>query len=209
MGESTRRGIVAALKIGLPLTALGVFASLFLLSNARYADGVSFEGVDLSALEDGLRLVNPRFTGATNRGEPFSVTAAWALPDGPRPERVELSQVAGEISLADGRVVTLSADAGVLEPKANVLTLTEGAHFTSSDGYDVSAVFARLDADADELTAKGGVTAIGPLGRITSDDMRATRAATPGDKGGKDAYIWFENRVKVRIDSARMARDRG
>ena len=207
-GDARRRWIRAA-KIGLPLAALGVFASLFIFSNARYADGISFEGVDLSALEEGLRLVEPSFTGATNRGEPFTVDADWALPDGPRPERVELSGVRGEIRLVDDRNIVLRADMGVLEPKANILTLTEGVRFASSDGYEINASRARIDANDDSLVATGGVTATGPIGQISAERLRATRKTPEGADAGvrKGAYIWFENRVKVRIDQPKLAQD--
>lgn len=213
--DASRVRIIRALKFGLPAVAVAIFASLFIFSSARYSDQISFDGVDLSALEEGLKLINPRFTGATNRGEPFSVSAEWALPDGPRPERVELNSVSGEINLADGRIVSLSATSGVLEPKANILTLTDGVRFASSDGYEITALTARFDGDRDELTATGEVIAEGALGRIRADRMRATRRApeqadenvdaSARDNGDKGAYIWFENRVKVRIEQPNMA----
>ena len=68
-----RRAVVRALKFGLPALALAVFGSLFVFSSARYSGGVSFDGVDVSSLREGLRLQNPRFTGATKAGEPFSI----------------------------------------------------------------------------------------------------------------------------------------
>ena len=207
--DEKRRRIVRWLKIGLPATALAVFASLFVFSSARYSDQISFEGVDISALEEGLKLIKPRFTGATNRGEPFSVTAEWALPDGPRPERVELNSVSGEINLVDGRVVSLSSSGGVLEPKANILTLTDDVRFASSDGYEITASRAQLDAENVVLTAQGEVVAEGALGRIRADRMRATRAAPEGAGANveKGAYIWFENRVKVRIENPNLAQE--
>ena len=54
-GASNRAGMIRALKIGLPVLALAVFASLFLFNSARYSDQISFDGVDLSALEEGLK----------------------------------------------------------------------------------------------------------------------------------------------------------
>lgn len=223
-----RRIVITALKVILPLTALGVFASLFLFS-AGYDERISFEGIESASLEEGLKLANPSFTGATAKGEPFTVAAAWALPDGPDPDRVEMSEVTGKITLEDGRVVTMEAKAGVLEPKSRVVTLTDGVTIETSDGYSLETASGRLDVKADELTATGGVTAVGPLGTITSEDMRATRAAPretrqetandagedgagdeAGDAGRDDgAYIWFENRVKVRIDRPNGAREPG
>lgn len=207
--QERRRRRIRFFKFALPAIALLTFGSLFVFSSARFSEGISFDGVDLSALQEGLRLSNPRFTGATNRGEPFTVTAEWALPDGPRPSRIELSAVAGEINLIDGRVVTLSAATGVMEPRTNVLTLSDGVRFASSDGYLVTARGARLDAEAEVLTATGDVLAEGAIGRITADSMRAERhgSASAPDGAEKDAYIWFENRVKVRIEDPKLAQD--
>lgn len=205
-----RRRLIRLLKVALPAVAIAVFASLFIFNSAGYDDRISFDGVDLAALDEGLRLVNPRFTGATNRGEPFTVTAEWAQPDGPRPERVELNSVAGEINLNDGRVVTLSAQTGVLFPTENLLTLGDGVRFASSDGYLVKAQSAELDADGETIRAEGEVLASGSIGMIRSDRMRAERRPRPGSgaaDGEKDAYIWFENRVKVRIEDPKLAQE--
>ncbi|MEX2518397.1 MAG: hypothetical protein WD969_03580 [Paracoccaceae bacterium] len=210
--ERRRLRIVGLFKIGLPLFALGVFAALFVFNGARYDSRISFDGVDLSALDDGLRLTNPRFTGATKRGEPFTVAAAWALPDGPKPETIELSEVTGEINLADGRLVTIAAAGGMIRPKANHVALSGDVRLVTSDGYRLEAEHAALDAETEEMTASGGVMAEGPLGRITADRMRATRTPSPdteGAPGGEDAYIWFENRVRVRVEQPNMAREPG
>ncbi|MFV0474752.1 MAG: hypothetical protein ACK5MQ_11190 [Pikeienuella sp.] len=208
-GDGRRALIVRALKIALPAAALAVFAALFVFNGARYDGGISFEGVDLSALDEGLKLTNPRFTGATGRGEPFSVAAEWALPDGPDPERVDLSGVKGEIELESGRMVTLEAVAGVLLPKTRAVTLSGGVRLTTSDGYSLTAAAAAFDPEADEVTASGDVMAESALGRITADEMRARRAPEAEGQSGEDAYIWFENRVKVRIEASAMAPRRG
>lgn len=201
--------VVRALKIGLPLVALGVFASLFLFNNAAFDGRISFDGVDVSALDDGLKLTNPRFTGATRRGEPFTVTAAWALPDGPQPEKIELSEVKGDIDLADGRHLTLTARAGLIRPDDNHVALSDAVRLETSDGYTVTAEAAAFDAQTEKVTATGDVVAESALGRIAADRMRATRPPVEGAKPGEGAYIWFENHVRVRIEASAMARPRG
>lgn len=197
-----RTTLVRGLKILFPALALAIFASLFLFSNARYSDGLSFDGVDFGSFEEGLKLANPRFTGTTNRGEPFSVSAEWALPDAPRPQKVELSKVVGDFMLQDGRHLTLAAQTGILRPDDKVLTLGEGAKLTTSDGYVLSANSAVIDANTNTVTASGDIHASGAIGQITSDSMRATRVV---ENGIESAYIWFENRVKVRIETPNMA----
>ena len=192
---------IGAAKYGLPLVALATLGAVFVFSGARYDDRVSFDSIDVSALGEGLKLTNPRFTGATSKGEPFTVTAEWALPDGPRPEKVELSNVTGEINLSDGRYVEISALSGLIEPQANILSLIGSVRFKSSDGYEVRAASARLDAKAGVLTGGGPVKVTGPLGRIDAGSVRVER---DGPRGPGD-YIRFENRVKVRIDDPKGA----
>lgn len=205
-----RRAVVLrALKIGLPLVAIGILVSLFLFNRAVYDGRISFDGVDVSALDEGLKLTNPRFTGATRRGEPFVVTADWALPDGPQPEKIELSKVKGEIELADGRLITLAAEAGLIRPNDNHVALSGGVRLTTSDGYVVTAETAAFDAETEEVTAAGDVVAESALGRITAENMRATRAPDAGADPDEGAYIWFENRVRVRIETPMMGRRRG
>ncbi len=187
--------LAQVVRYGFLIVAVGVAASFFFFSNARYDDAVTFDGVDLSALGEGLRLTNPRFTGATAKGEPFTVTAEWALPDGPRPENVELSKVSGELNLIDGRFVELSALSGLLQPRANVIELAGSVAFIASDGHELRAASARLDADESRLTAGGPIKVSGTMGRIEAGSLRVERRGEDGD------FIWFENRVKVFIDA--------
>lgn len=196
--------LVRVLKIVLPLVALGIFAALFVVNSSLFNSGVSFDGLGAEG-GDGLRLTNPRFTGATKQGEPFLITAAWALPDGPKPQKVDLSEVQGEINLADGRVVTIKAAEGVFLPETRHVSLSGDVTLDTSDGYRLTAARAALDSGAEILTASGGVTARGALGEIAAEEMRATKAPEGGANTGEGAYIWFEKRVKVRIEQPDMA----
>lgn len=200
--ERRHRFFIRVLKIGLPLIALGVFASFFIFNGARFDDRVSFDGVDVSSLDEGLRLTNPHFTGATKKGEPFTVTADWALPDGPRPEEVELSGVKGEIILEDGRELAVTAPGGMLVTETSHVSLNGGVTLVTSDGYTITSDTAALDPKAEKVEAGGGVTVEMAPGTITSENMRATRSGDPGE----GAYIWFENRVKVHIQEPGMSK---
>ena len=81
---------------------------------------------EILALQSGMRVTNPRFTGATSAGEPFLIRADFAQPDGPDPNRIELSKIVGSITTEEGRKVGLTSAAGVLQPKLNSVTLSDG-----------------------------------------------------------------------------------
>ncbi|MGB0411452.1 MAG: LPS export ABC transporter periplasmic protein LptC [Pikeienuella sp.] len=197
-----RKGAAQWVRYGLAGAVLCVLGAIFWLTNTGFEDdGLSVSGVDLSNLSEGLKLSNPRFTGETAKGEPFTLSAAWALPDGARPDEVELNEVAGEVHLADGRMVEMQAAHGVFFPKQDVVTVAGDVRLSRSDGYEITASAARVDAAASQVTAEGPVRAIGPQGEITAGSLRAERngASGPGD------YIWFENRVHLRIMQPKLA----
>ena len=73
--------------------------------------------------------------------------------------------------------------------------------FIASDGHELRASRARLEADANTLTAEGPVKASGPMGRIEAGSLRVERRGEDGD------FIWFENRVKVFIDKPNQKAD--
>ncbi len=183
---------VRILKVGLPLAALGLVLVIFLAPRERFSLDLDAIGYDF---EDGLRLEQPRFSGADAAGRPFTLTAEWALPDGPDPESVALGPLEGEALLEDGARVTMSAGAGEIRPKERTLSLRDGVVVETSDGWRVTAPTARADLEAETLRAEGPVSGDGPQGRLEAGAMRAARRAD-GD------YIWFEQGVRLRIDPA-------
>jgi lipopolysaccharide export system protein LptC len=184
---------VRILKVALPLVALGLMASVFLLTREETAGGLRFSAADFAALDRGLRLAEPRVTGMTDRGEPFVVRAAWALPDGPDPELVTLEAVEAELVLADGRTVTLKARSGTIRPDARRVSLEGTVVVTTSDGYRAETERAEADLTLGTLTVPERVVATGPLGRIEADRLTAVRR----DDGVREETVLFEGRVRV------------
>jgi len=188
-GNYARR--VRNLKIALPLIALGTLGLIFLAPKEQIGEGLGLSPEDREALGQGLRLVSPNFTGATENGEPFALRAAWALPDGPRPERIDMGELEGQIDLEDGRSVTVTAPEGQFRPTARGLTLEGGIAIDSSDGYAVRTESAVLDGKARTLVANAPVEAWGPSGRLEAGSMRAER-----DEAGNDV-VTFDGGVRL------------
>jgi hypothetical protein len=200
MVSSVRLRVARFLRIALPLAAAGIIVVIFTFPRPEFGRRIGFDDVDFD-LGEGLRLTNPRFTGSTADGRPFVVTADWALPDGPDPERIGLGPVTGEIRLDDARAVRLAAAGGEIRPKAETLRLEGGVAVDTSDGWRLTVSSATLDMAANVLTGEGPVAGSGPSGGIEAGSLRAARTAE-GD------YIWFEGGVRVRFDPAR-AREAG
>lgn len=180
------------MKVALPIGAVLLIGLIFLTGKDRAAvlDGAS---VDLAALGAGLRLDNPRFQGVTDDGDPFVVTANWALPDGAGADRVELDQPSGEIRMSDGRQVVVTSESGEMLRKEERLTLEGNVVLETSDGYRVTTGRIEMDLDQKSALAPGRVIGEGPLGGIEADRVEVD--STGGD--GTAVTVLFEGNVRV------------
>ncbi len=185
----TRR--VRKLKVALPLIAVATLAAIFLAPRDKLGDGLGLNPEDRAALGDGLRLFSPRFSGDTENGEPYVLRAAWALPDGPNPKKIELGELEGEINLNDGRSLTLTAPNGLYWPRKRRLKLENGVAIDSSDGYSVRTEAARLNGRANTVVTDTPIEAWGPDGRLEAGSMRAVR-----DENGNHV-VTFDGGVRV------------
>jgi lipopolysaccharide export system protein LptC len=130
-GPGLHSRVVAVLKLGLPLVAIGMLAALFLAqTDDTIGGGVKFSEGDIEALGEGLRITNPTFTGTTGGEDRFRFTAAEVLPDAAPPTRADITRLAGTLELADGPVVSLEAETGDLhiptqrlDPKPTLLEI--------------------------------------------------------------------------------------
>jgi lipopolysaccharide export system protein LptC len=185
--------IVAILKFALPLVALGMLASIFLVQTDDTLGGVVFSQGDVEALGDGLRISNPVFTGTTRGEDRFRFTAAQVVPDAAPPERAAITELAGTIELANGPTVTLSASEGDLDIPTERLDMRGEVEIETSDGYRIDADKATLDLRAGAFVAGDRVLSRGPLGTITSGSLHVAPAAESGDA----RRFSFANGVKV------------
>ncbi len=189
-GENYSRR-VRRLKIALPVIAAVTIALIFFGPKEKISENLGLSPEDRAALGDGLRLITPRYTGTTEDDEPYVLRAVWALPDGPNPKKIELGELEGEISLTDGRNVTLTAAEGLYRPRTRKLNLAGGVAIDSSDGYSIRTEAAILNGTKDTVVTKTPIEAWGPKGRLEAGSMRAER-----DENGDD-IVWFDGGVRV------------
>lgn len=190
-----RSALVRLLKIALPVAALLLIAALFAFSALEEQTGLDLSGFSFEG-RDGLRLTQPRFAGATDDGQPFRLSADWALPDAPDPTLVELGPLRGAIEVEPGRSLGVAAQRGAFRPRDRLLRLEGDVTLTLNETEARLTLSSLLgDLDAETLTGEGPVRGAGRGATLRAGAMRATR----GDGG---AEIRFEDRVRVTIDPA-------
>jgi lipopolysaccharide export system protein LptC len=175
--------VVAILKVALPLVAVGLLLGLFLgpQEDRSGGDGLVFAPGDVEALGSGLVVRNPTFTGTTRGGDRFGFTAATVEPDAAPPERIAITRLGGDLDLANGPTVSVSAATGDLDVPTERLDLTGAVDLATSDGYRIRAEKVTLDLRTGSMIAGDAVQTTGPLGRIDSRTLRVAPAAESGE----------------------------
>lgn len=173
--------VVGWLKVALPLIALVILSTLFLV--ARRVDpeaALPYAEVDVEDLAREPRMTAPTYAGTTADGAALTLSADEARPaaDG------SPAQAAGlrlDLATPDGGQTELLAVDARMDDTAKELVLSGGVIVTTSTGYrlETAEVAARLDRTG--LESRAPVKATGPAGEITAEGMVLSRDyRTPG-----------------------------
>jgi lipopolysaccharide export system protein LptC len=160
------------LKILLPLAALAILSTLFLLS--RSVDpraAIPFSQVDIADRIDGQQMTAPIFAGVSVEGHVIGFTARAARPDPATPDRVLTDAPAAVIDLTTGIRVTVNGDAGTFDQAADMATLTGAVRLTNSQGYEMTSNAMQSTLSRLSVTSPGPVQGTGPPGRFTAGAM--------------------------------------
>ena len=124
---NTYSGVVAWLKVILPLIALGLLSTLFLFSRAR-TPPTSLPFLDI-ALQERIReqqITGPYFVGTTENGLSLTLSADAARPDSGDLGRLSADNVTVQIKTKAETLVVMSSQSGVLDVGADRAQLTGG-----------------------------------------------------------------------------------
>lgn len=153
-----RSRLIAGLRRLFTALAGASFASIFVSMGVFAAQG-GFSSGDLQAAEP-LRMINPRFTGRTESGGAYQLTADVAAR-GKEGER--LMQLAAPV-YRDAAGAAIIAPRGTYDEAAHEVHLTDGVVFTDKGGNRFTTPSVRIDANTGIVHGDQGVTGFGPLG---------------------------------------------
>lgn len=189
--------VVTILKLGLPLVALALVASVFLVqTDDRLGGTITFSEADIDQLGSGLRLTNSVFTGTTSGGDRFRFAAATVVPDAAPPKRATISKLDGTLELVEGPTVSLAADTGDLDIPSQRLDIAGNVRISTSDGYELVTDKATIDVVSGSFIAGDQVVTRGALGEITAGNLHVTPAAATGEA----RRFSFSDGVRVLYD---------
>lgn len=183
--------LVSWLKILLPLIALAILSTLFLVSRSiDPSQSLPYSDTDVEGLAREQRIGAPAYSGTTLDGAAITVSAKSARPDDGG-KRMTADAPSARVELPGGRSLTIDAAGGSIDQTSGVATLQGRAVIATSDGYrlETDSVTARLDRTLVE--ADGPVDGTAPFGSLVADRM--VLSETQGD-----GYVLrFEGGVKL------------
>jgi lipopolysaccharide export system protein LptC len=167
---------VRLMKVVMPLGALAILSTLFLLS--RKPDAVmDLSGVDPSDLAQ--TLANPKFAGVSEQGDAFSLSARAANPDPEGPDRIRIDELNLAVDLHDGSRIEARAPLGLIDMRDKSVSLTGDPVVTTSGGYEIRAANLVIGYGEVRMASSDAIRITGPTGVITADHLALTDAG-PG-----------------------------
>jgi lipopolysaccharide export system protein LptC len=186
--------LVFWLKIVLPLIALAILSTLFLVSRNIGGDGtVPFSDVDLDALARDPQLSAPEYSAMTKDGAALTVQSDLARPTA---AGVVATAIVARYEAQGGQTIDLSAAEGSFDEVAGTLSMSGGVLVETSAGYRLETGDLTGRLDRTQLSAPGAVVAEAPFGRIEAGAMQLDRA----DGNSGDSILVFKNRVRLVYD---------
>ncbi len=179
MDSHTR--VVGWLKVALPLMALAILATLFLVADRIDPEAaLPYAEVDVAERAREPRMTAPTYAGTTGDGASLTLTADEARPAAGTTPAMAQGLVL-DLATPDGGTTILRAATAVMDQTARHLVLSGGVTVTTGTGYRLETAEVVAELDRSGLESRGEVTAIGPVGDIRADGMTLRQdSLTPG-----------------------------
>ena len=189
MAADRHTRVVGWLKVALPLLALAVLATLFLLSDQIDPEAaLPYAEVDVVDRAREPRMTAPSYAGTTSDGGSLTLTAEEARPAATdAPARAEGLML--ELKTPDGRRTELHARAVEIDQTGQQMIFSGGVTIGTDTGYRMETPEVLALMDRSGLESRGEVTATGPAG-----DLKAGGMVLSQDNETPGAYVLVFNK---------------
>ncbi len=179
--DNTYSRFVFWLKVLLPLAALAILSTLFLVAETLDPDkAIPYADVDVEKLIREQGITNPAFGGVTKSGTRISVAARTVRPDEASPQRFVGEDLVALVELPKGTRIDIASPTGIIDSGSREAILDGGARLVTSQGYTVDTERLTTRYDIVRAETAGTVLATGPGGEITAGRMTLERDVESG-----------------------------
>lgn len=180
IADNIHTRVVTWLKIALPLLALAILATLFLVAESVNPDSaIPYADVDVDRILREQGITKPSFGGVTADGVAVALTADAVRPGQDNRDRLTGTALAATLDLPAGTRITIDSPEGVIDATTREAILQGGARLESSDGLVVETDRIVTALDTAKAMSDGAITATGPAGDLSAGRMELSK----GDAG--------------------------
>lgn len=170
--DNTYSRLVTVAKIILPLAAVGLLSTLFVLARSTpQGEPLRFADESVNDLASAQRLGNPVHASVTRDGTKVRIAAESFTPD---PELMKVTHgtdLVARLLTQDGLVYDITALNGLMDDINMISTLSDDVLILTSNGYEVKTDALQLRTDLTYLESLAPVHADGPLGKLDAGRM--------------------------------------
>ena len=193
--------MVQFLKVLLPLAAIVLLSTVFLLSRSiETSVSVPFTQKDIDERLADQVVTQPHYLGTTRKGEEVQIQAAQATQgrEGSLPTTAEFR---GRLGLLNGGVITMDSNSGMIRPDKNSATFVGDVLITTTDGIQVRTDLLNTFLDEIRGDTPGQVDGTGIIG-----DFSAGRMTFGTEKKDGPVHILFTDGVKLVYEPEKTER---
>lgn len=194
MDSYSRR--VKYLKVLLPLAALAILSTLFLLSQSVNPNQtIPFSDAEIAERIRDQQITAPRFAGTTASGDEVFLSATKAIPGGSGSPG-EAENLHGEIRMARGGVITFESERGWINVPDDAAFFRGGVTVVTDTGYQLVTDRLTTAVHRIEVIAPSPVSGTSPMGELEAGAMHLSAPGTDAS----EAHLVFTEGVKLLYD---------
>ncbi len=185
--------LVSLMKIVLPLAALGILSTLFLLSDSfDPAEAIPITTIDLQQRAEDQGTTNASFAGVTRSGDEVLVQTVRTVPSVDNPRIFLAEDVSAEYRLSSGTDIDITSLHGEMNQMQNSATLSGDVLVVTSNGYQITTDLLTATFDTLYAESPGPVEGLAPAGDLTAGRM----VLEHNDETGS-SHLLFTDGVKL------------
>lgn len=176
----TRTRVVGALRLLLPLTALGMLSMVFLLASPVDPNrAIQSAPIDVQERARDPRLSAARFAGVTEDGTAIRIAAGMARSDPAGVLRFQVEDFDLWLGAPNEGQFAASSQSGQIDRGAGRFQMGGAVRLVTAQGYDLSAAAIHGRLDQTLIEVEGPVAGSAPAGHIHAGHL-TVQAADPG-----------------------------
>lgn len=193
--------IIAYLKVLLPLAALALLSTLFLLSRGIDPTGTTpFARHEIEERVRGQQITAPFFSGTTDDGDEITISARLARPAGAG-GLAGAEDLRARMKMVAGGQIDLTADSGSVATDQDQASFAGNVLVTTSTGYTIKTDELNANLSTISGNSPGEINADGPVGTFTAGRMEIRAKNENGP-----IHMLFKNGVKLVYDPKKTER---